>query len=112
MHVAIRLSQEWDDDAPAIGLYVSIALRCYPVSRTAKTDLHSARTAQICKGGSEVARTSTFRSGEGNVLEVDLPESTADAPYEIIPCTFRPNVFSKFTLTVYGSEAAFDLRKK
>ena len=49
---------------------------------------------------------------EGNVLEVDLPQSAADAPYEIIPCTFKPNVFTNFTLTVYGTEAAFDLRPK
>ena len=64
------------------------------------------------QGGSEVASTRTFRSADANVLEIDLPETAADTPYEIIPCTFRPNVFSKFTLTVYGSEAAFDLRKK
>jgi hypothetical protein len=49
---------------------------------------------------------------EGNFLEVDLPQSAADAPYEIIPCTFKPNVFTNFTLTVYGTEAAFDLRPK
>ena len=64
------------------------------------------------RGGSEVASTTTFRSAEANVLEIDLPESAADTPYEIIPCTFRPNIFSSFTLTVYGSEAGFDLRAK
>ena len=60
MHVAIRISQVWDDGSPAIGFYV-------------------------LQRGSQIAATSTFRSAEGNVLELDLPQSEADAPYEIIP---------------------------
>ena len=86
-HVAIRISQQWDDGAPAIGCYV-------------------------LQGGSQIAATSTFRSAEGNVLELDLPES--DEPYELLPCTFRANVFSKFLLTVYSTASAglFDLRPK
>lgn len=86
-HVAIRISQLWDDGSPAIGFYV-------------------------LQRGSQIAATSTFRSAEGNVLELDLPQSEADAPYEIVPCTFRPNVFTNFTLTVYGDQPNFDLRAK
>ena len=113
MHVAIRLSQEWNDDAPAIGFYVSgAALHSLHRETLGRLISSSTSIAQVMQGGSEVSSTTTFRSAEGNVLEVDLPESAADAPYVIIPCTFRPNIFSSFTLTVYGSEAGFDLRAK
>ena len=83
-HVAIRLSQGWADGAPAIGFYV------------------------LGHDGREVAKTSTFISGDAVVQEVDLEQS--DEPYKLIVCTFNAGIKADFKVSVYSTSGNFDLK--
>ena len=40
------------------------------------------QTVQVLRAGEQIASTQTFRSGEGNVEEMDLAES--ELPYELV----------------------------